>query len=85
MNSTLKISNWLAEEQNSGRTFTPDEQLAAAIARLQQIAYAKGLLEGLQRLEMIAAIVPNDLAAQDIIDRAKRAIDEALRKWEESL
>jgi hypothetical protein len=60
-----------------------DDQLSAVIAAIRGEEYRRGLLEGISRLESIAAIVPATWTKQQILSQAHGAAKELRRRMEQ--
>jgi len=56
-----------------------ESNLRCAVAGIEDAAYTKGLLAGIHRLEMLAAVVPQSVTKEWVIEQAGREAKE-LRK-----
>lgn len=59
----------------------PAQNLALALARLEAVAYAKGVAEGLSRLEMLAAIVPESVTKKQLVEMIGREAKALIANW----
>ena len=84
----LELDQWIAETVNPDldKLANPRARMEDAIRDMLRVSYARGLRDGLQRLEMLAATIPTRrcngpwFAAQ-----AQREVDAALAEWRKSV
>lgn len=71
-----------AQESSPAVQASPREAIEASVQRAEAVAYSKGLVEGLSRLEKLAAIVPGRISGADVIRMIGNERDAAIMEWE---
>jgi hypothetical protein len=81
--STTSIFNWYHEKEVRQELHsTPKQKLDDAVLLIEKVAYAKGLKEGLERLEKIACIIPNRYTTGPVIIKMLQTeLNAAILKW----
>ena len=77
----VRPSSFVSTETNPANGPTPAEALAAAIKRLEEVAYARGFEAALSRLEMLAAIVPESVTKAQLVGMLKREVAACIGEW----
>lgn len=77
----VRPSSFVSTETNPANGPTPAEALAAAIKRLEEVAYARGFEAALSRLEMLAAIVPESVTKSQLVEMLKSEVTACIGEW----
>lgn len=77
----VRPSSFVATETNPANGPTPAEALAAAIKRLEEVAYARGFEAALSRLEMLAAIVPESVTKSQLVEMLRSEVTACIGEW----
>ena len=77
-----KISRFLQEQQDHAKG-TPAESLAAAVKRIEEQAYARGLADALIEFEMLGAIVPSSITKDWLVSHLQEKCALVVVKWEQ--
>ena len=79
------VTMFVFEQLNPAHGQSPAQALAAAIQRLESVAYARGVADAVSDMEMVAAVLPGTVSKAKLLELVKDAIQLTLARWEKSL
>ncbi len=82
MRTSAELGQFIRDQELSPeQRGTPRESVDAALRRLENVAYTKGVEAALSRIEILAAIIPSRISAKEIIRMIGVERDTIVAEW----